>query len=122
MDFRNPEFLEGKNKVESRINELVAAAGAVIDNYETYVYWEPDFESHMLSRAVSTYHKLTGNDSVTTVIHAGLECGLFKKLNPKLDIISIGPDIYGAHSCNEKVRISSVAVCFEWIKLMLADI
>ncbi len=113
---------EGKNKVESRINELVAAAGAVIDNYETYVYWEPDFESHMLSRAVSTYHKLTGNDSVTTVIHAGLECGLFKKLNPKLDIISIGPDIYGAHSCNEKVRISSVAVCFEWIKLMLADI
>ena len=40
-------------------------------------------------------------------IHAGLECGLFLEKYPKLDMISFGPTIRGAHSPDEKLSIES---------------
>jgi dipeptidase D len=42
------------------------------------------------------------------VIHAGLECGLFKSAYPKWDMVSFGPTIRGAHSPDEKVHIPAV--------------
>ena len=42
------------------------------------------------------------------VIHAGLECGLFKKPYPDMDMVSIGPTITGPHSPDEQVHIESV--------------
>ena len=41
-------------------------------------------------------------------IHAGLECGVFITKNRNLKVASIGPNIFGAHSVNEKVQISSI--------------
>ncbi len=113
---------EGKAGIEKKINDIVASGRAKITHYDCYTFWQPDFDSRLLKLASEEYRKLTGLDSVTTVIHAGLECGLFKKLNPKLDVISIGPDIYGAHSTKERVRISSVDTCYRWIQHILESI
>ena len=106
---------DGKAKIEKKIEDIADACHARIDHKESYVFWKPDFSSSLMKLASDEYEKLTGKKTVTTVIHAGLECGLFKALNPKLDIISIGPDIYGAHSTSERVRISSVETCYKWI-------
>lgn len=114
--------VEGKKNIEKKISDIVTSCRANVDFYDSYTFWEPDFNSRLLSLASEEYQKLTGKKSVTTVIHAGLECGLFKSLNPKLDVISIGPDIYGAHSVTERVRISSVDTCYKWIINILASL
>ena len=56
------------------------------------------------------------------VIHAGLECGLFKKRYPELDMISIGPTIKGAHSPDERVLIPSVERFWQLLTSTLAAI
>lgn len=40
--------------------------------------------------------------------HAGLECGILGTNYPKMEMISFGPNIRGAHSPDEKAQISSV--------------
>jgi dipeptidase D len=34
-----------------------------------------------------------GEEITVSAVHAGLECGTFKKLKPDLDMVSIGPDL-----------------------------
>ena len=51
------------------------------------------------------------------VIHAGLECGLFKKPYPEMDMVSIGPTIRYPHGPDEKVLIKTVG---QYWKLLLA--
>ena len=41
-------------------------------------------------------------------VHAGLECGIIGANYPEMQMISFGPNIYGAHSPDERVQISSV--------------
>ncbi|MDE0881729.1 MAG: cytosol nonspecific dipeptidase, partial [Myxococcota bacterium] len=54
-----------------------------------------------------------------TAIHAGLECGLLKRLLPDCDMISFGPDINNAHSPDEEVSIPSVAVVKQQVERLL---
>lgn len=42
-----------------------------------------------------------------SVIHAGLECGLFSEKLTDLDCVSLGPDILDIHTVNEKLDIAS---------------
>jgi dipeptidase D len=51
---------------------------------------------------------LFGNKPVVRAIHAGLECGMFLKTYPYLDMISFGPTIKGAHAPGERLEISTV--------------
>ena len=52
-------------------------------------------------------------------IHAGLECGLFKMVNPELQIVSLGPDIKNAHSPDERVNIATVNQIYTMIKKIM---
>jgi dipeptidase D len=45
-----------------------------------------------------TYQRLFNKTPNIQIIHAGLECGLFKKPYPDMDMVSIGPTITGPHS------------------------
>ena len=56
------------------------------------------------------------------MIHAGLECGLLKKIYPALDVVSIGPTIVNAHSPDEKVHIPAVRTYWELLTKVLAGI
>lgn len=55
-----------------------------------------------------TYQRLFNKTPNIQIIHAGLECGLFKKPYPEMDMVSIGPTITGPHSPDEQVHIESV--------------
>jgi dipeptidase D len=48
-------------------------------------------------------------------IHAGLECGLFLEKYPYLDMVSVGPQMYGVHSPQERLSISSTERCYQWL-------
>jgi dipeptidase D len=72
-----------------------------------YPGWTPNPDSEVLKTTVKSYQKLFGVKPVVRSIHAGLECGLFLKKYPGLDMVSFGPTIRGAHSPDERLDIET---------------
>ena len=63
----------------------------------SYPGWQPDASSPVMALVRETYQRLFNSTPNIQVIHAGLECGLFKKPYPDMDMVSIGPTITGPH-------------------------
>lgn len=95
--------------------------GAEVSHGDGYPGWQPNVDSHLLKVAQDTYRRLEGKEAKVRAIHAGLECGLFLKKYPHLDMISVGPTMTGVHSPNERLSISSTATCWKWIKAILEE-
>ncbi len=92
--------------------------------YKLYNYiegpeWDPDFNSRISNLAKNTYKECFGDDIKINAIHAGLECADFKKHNPKLELIAIGPIILGAHSTEERLKVSSVQKIWKFLVTFL---
>lgn len=94
-------------------------------NYEIgseYPGWEYYEDSKLRPLAQDVFKKMEGKDFETIVIHAGLECGALYEKYPNMDIISVGPNITGAHSVKEKVEISSVERVYNYLIELLKEI
>ena len=63
--------------------------------------------SLILEIVSNIYEDLHGEKAHVAACHAGLECGILGQNYPKMDMVSFGPTILGAHSPDEKVSISS---------------
>lgn len=106
-----------KHEASKMVAEVFQKCGAEITTKSEYPGWTPDPSSSLLQTAVAVYENLFGKEPAITATHGGLECGLFRRNYPALDIISIGPNILGAHSPKEQLQISSV----EKARLFLAE-
>ncbi len=95
----------------------LAQAEVVLD--ESYPGWLPDMDSPLLAKALAVHEELFGPAEIKAV-HAGLECGLLQKAIPGCDMISIGPDIRGAHSPTERVSVPSTAKFYQLLVALLA--
>lgn len=84
-----------------------------------YPAWEYQKESAIRELCMETYEALYGVKGEVTIIHAGLECGIFVKKMPGLDAISIGPNLYDIHTPNEHFSISSVQRTFHFLCRLL---
>ncbi len=91
-----------------RVESLLVLAGADVTHEGEYPGWKPKTDSPILEITKSSYKKLFGNEPIVRAIHAGLECGMFLKTYPHLDMISFGPTIKGAHAPGERLEISTV--------------
>lgn len=96
--------------------------GCVVEEEGEYPGWNPDLNSTALALVQQVYKKRYGAEPVVKVIHAGLECGLLGAIYPKLDMVSFGPTIHGAHSPDERVEIASVASFWELLVDALAAV
>jgi len=81
--------------------------------------WDPNFNSRISNLAKKTYKELFGEDVNIKAIHAGLECADFKHHNPQLELIAIGPTILGAHSTDERLKVSSVQKIWKFLVTFL---
>lgn len=104
-----------KIDIAARLYAIFELAGAVVQQSDGYPGWQPDLNSIMLKKAEAAYEKLFGEKPKVKAIHAGLECGLFLEKYPHLDMISIGPQMYGVHSPDEKLSISSTRKTWDWL-------
>ena len=88
-----------------------------------YPGWTPNKDSEILKVLVAQYEKLNqGKQPRVAACHAGLECGILGQNYPKMDMISFGPNIKGAHSPDERVQISSVQKYWEFVIEILKQI
>ena len=97
-----------KEEIAERLNALFSLAGAYVEHSDGYPGWEPRPGSEVVQKTVEAYQALFGAAPVVRAIHAGLECGLFLKKYPALDMVSFGPTIKGAHSPEERLEIATV--------------
>lgn len=101
-------FDSSRNYIAEMLTSLAKLAGARCVVSRSHPSWQPNFNSPVLNLTCHVYQKLFDKSPCITVIPAGLECGLLKQIYPKLDIVSFGPTIMGAHSADERVDIHSV--------------
>lgn len=77
--------------------------------------WEYKKDSKIRDYFAEVFEKQTNTKPKIAAIHAGLECGIFSEKNPKLDVISIGPDIKNPHTPDERMSIDAVAQTWEFL-------
>jgi dipeptidase D len=85
--------------------ELCGAEVATAGNYPG---WTPRPEATIVQLMTQLYGESFGQDPHVNACHAGLECGILGRNYPKMEMISFGPNIVGAHSPDERVQVSSV--------------
>lgn len=107
----------GREEVEGNLTALSNLAGAEVEFSGAYPGWKPDSNSPVMAIVKDTYEAIYHKEPTIMVIHAGLECGLFKKPYPEMDMVSIGPTIRYPHSPDEMVLIETVD---QYWKLLLA--
>ena len=112
----------GKEYVVSMLNSLSALSGAKSLAKGSYPGWKPEPSSPVMTLVRETYETLFSKTPNIMVIHAGLECGLFKKPYPDMDMVSIGPTITGPHSPDEQVEIESVELYWKLLTALLKAI
>ncbi|MDW6001646.1 aminoacyl-histidine dipeptidase [Vibrio mangrovi] len=112
----------GRQQVESSLTSIAELANAKVDFYDAYPGWKPDTNSVIMAIFREQYEKIYGYKPNIMVIHAGLECGLFKQPYPDMDMVSFGPTIKFPHSPDEKVQISTVQQFWEQMIVMLKHI
>lgn len=104
-----------KYDIANQVEAVFLLAGANVTHGDGYPGWQPDLDSKILNITENAYLNLCNEKPVVRAIHAGLECGLFLKKYPGLDMVSIGPQMYGVHSPDERLSISSTEKCWKWL-------
>ncbi|PST89880.1 aminoacyl-histidine dipeptidase [Photobacterium jeanii] len=112
----------GRSNVEGMLKAVADLAGAQCEFSGAYPGWKPDADSEVMKLFRETYNGIYGRTPNIMVIHAGLECGLFKKPYPNMDMISFGPTIKFPHSPDEKVNIETVGLFWEQMVAILKNI
>ncbi len=87
-----------------------------------YPGWEPNPDSEILKVVDQIYQKQNNQKANIAACHAGLECGILGSHYPKMDMVSFGPTIRGAHSPDERASISSTQKFWELTKAILQEI
>ena len=112
----------GREEVTGMLTALSNLSGASIDLSGAYPGWKPDTSSSVMAIVRDTYNDIYKKDPTVMVIHAGLECGLFKEPYPHMDMVSIGPTIRYPHSPDEMVNITTVGQYWELLLAVLERI
>ena len=113
------ELAKLKNSYEA-ISEL---AGFQSSFGPSSLPWEPE-QSEFATSVLTALQKYRP-DAKITAIHAGLECGCLsakmKQKGKKLVACSIGPNISGAHTINERCEIKSAQIIAQVVRDVLKN-
>ncbi|NMP33102.1 aminoacyl-histidine dipeptidase [Thalassotalea sp. M1531] len=113
---------DGRLGTEEAVRSVFTLAGADIEFSGAYPGWKPDTDSAIMKVVRETYQENFGKVPEIMVIHAGLECGLFKTAYPHWDMVSFGPTIKFPHSPDEKVNVETVGQYWKLLLAVLANI
>jgi len=109
-----------KEDLANQVENIFAMAGAdEVKNEGGYQGWEPISDSHFLQMAINQWDKLFGVKPRVEAIHAGLECGLFLKARPDMEMISYGPTLRDVHSPQERCHIPAVEKGWKFVQALV---
>jgi len=111
-----------KTDLADSIRSLARLAGGRPTVCGDYPGWAPDPRTRIAPLFEEITKEVIGQPPRVAVIHAGLECGILRALNPTLDCVSCGARIESMHSPDERVHVPSVADLFEIVSRALSRV
>lgn len=108
-----------KEMVCDQLEHMAEFFGAEYTEHGDYPSWPYQKESRLRALLLDCYKKQYHKEGAVQAIHAGLECGILLDKIPGLDAVALGPDIYNAHTPQEKLSISSTARYYEFLREVL---
>ncbi len=105
-------------------NKLTAGfelGGFTVETSGEYPGWQPNPDSAILKVVDKIYQDQTGEKAHIAACHAGLECGILLEHYPKMDTVSFGPTIRGAHSPDERAGIASTQKFWKFLLSVLQN-
>ncbi len=107
--------------LSNKLNYITGFLGGEYVVRWEYPAWEFKKDSFLREHFQKLHRELYGKDMKVEAIHAGLECGLISEKLPGIDIVSIGPDITGVHTVEEKVNISSTIRVYQFMERIISE-
>lgn len=112
-----------KKRVLDQVRNIAEITGASFSSFGDYPSWEFDPDSKLRGICAEVFKGMyAGREPELLSIHAGIECGVISEKTNGLDIISFGPDLFDAHTPEERVSISSIKRTWEFLKEVLAKL
>ncbi|NOR43988.1 MAG: beta-Ala-His dipeptidase [Candidatus Delongbacteria bacterium] len=108
--------------ISDRIISFGILAGYDYETEDPYPSWTPNQDSKLLKTVKNVYKDIFTDDIEVKAVHAGLECGIIGDKYPDMDMVSFGPTVEGAHSPDERLKISSVESFWLLLKGILKKI
>lgn len=87
-----------------------------------YPAWEYTEVSPMRDKLKQVYRELFEREIEIKATHGGLECGVFKKIIPDIDIVTLGPDSYDVHTPNERMDLASFDRAYKLLTTYLTNL
>ena len=110
-----------RHNLQDKLDSLLTSLGGYVNIQGEYPAWEYKADSTLRDVSVKVYEEQYGEEPRVEAIHAGLECGLFAgKLGEDYDAISIGPDMEGVHTTEERLNIPSTKRVWKYLTGVLA--
>lgn len=109
-------------QVKQKVITLTKVFGGRLKSFDDYTSWSYNPDSKLRETAIRIYRELFDEELKTTVVHAGIEAGIFTKRIEGLDAISLGPDCRFFHSPEERVSVSSVAKVWKFLKALVEEL
>ena len=104
-----------KREINHRIQTIADLTAVASELIADYPEWEFETESNVRDIMKEVYQEMFGKALEVSAIHAGLECGFLSQKLGKIDMISIGPDITGAHTPKESLSIPSTERVYNFL-------
>ena len=114
--------LDKIKEVEELITNTTKSNSGIVKSEGFYEPWEYREDSELRDKCLKVYKEVTGKDMQVNVIHAGLECAVFSKKYPDMDMISIGPDMTGVHTPKETLDLKSTDRVYEFLKKLVESL
>lgn len=111
-----------KEKMAYQMELIANITSGKWECYAAYPEWEYTVDSYIREVFQRVYKEMTKEEIEISAIHAGLECGLFKEKFGDMDMVSFGPNMYGVHTPDEKLSISSTKRTWELLLNVLKEI
>ncbi|MDO5037138.1 MAG: beta-Ala-His dipeptidase [Tissierellia bacterium] len=115
--------------LKSRIQEIAeknkVLAEVLEGTYQSnsfYPPWEFKKDSPLRDKAQAVWKENRGQDLQLATVHAGVECAIFIESLGEMDMISIGPDIFGVHAPGEHFSISSADRVYDFMVKYLKEL
>jgi len=111
-----------RDDLANGIESVFVLSGYQVQLSGEYPGWAPNSDSSILKTLDEIYERINGEKANIAACHAGLECGIIGSHYPKMDMISFGPTIRGAHSPDERASISSAQKYWKFLLEVLKNI
>lgn len=110
------------DKVYETLKTAAKRTKAKIEQSNKYPAWEFEQNSPLRDLSLKVYEELFGKEATYDAVHAGLECGMFKKVLKDTDMISFGPNMFDVHTPKERISIESTERTWRFILKMLEEL